>query len=271
MTRQEQFKRTFKAYLTKNGYTQIKLAEKLGYDRSTINKWVTCTNQVSIEDLHRLCTIFNLDKREEIEFFKLAGYATYIELLQSNTSSFLSSDVEPFTNNQNEPNKLLAFQELLKLQDEEREPEQAVAKRLVWQAAPEKGFSGNIYNYVREYVEGLSPEHQEKLNDARRRMTHFWYRASQLVDMDILDPNQIFDSVGPPDVLTILEPLEAIQAERIDSDWQPRLWPPMKLYIVWCNQQGHIKEANQLRSEVPSRPELYLASKADILPRNITD
>jgi hypothetical protein len=163
----------------------------------------------------------------------------------------------------------LMFQALLKLHEDEGAPEQKKAKGLVWKARPPRDYSGNIYGYVREYVAGLPDKEREELDWARHRMTHFWYRAARLVDVGVLDFDGIRASVGPPDILTVLEPLEAIKAESIDPGWEPRPWPPMKLLIAWYKHEGRKNEAKQVRSEVPARPDLYRASRADSAGENI--
>lgn len=155
----------------------------------------------------------------------------------------------------------LAVDALLKLHEDEGSQDQAVAKRLVWKTAPPDASSVNPYAHVREYIENLSPDEQGELDEARRRLTHFWYRAARLVGLGILDTNKVFKSVGPPDILTILEPLEAIQAESIDPTWQPRSWPPMTLLIDWYKKQGYRSKASQLKAEVPARPAAYKASR----------
>src|SRR5262245_54647203 len=131
----------------------------------------------------------------------------------------------------------LTFQALLKLHEDEGDPKQKTAKKLVLQAKPPENFVGNIYSHVRKYVESLSDEDKEKLDEARRQISHFWYRAARLTDIGILDSHEIFESVGPPDILEILEPLEAIRAESDHPEWQPGSWPPMKSFIAWYKQQ----------------------------------
>lgn len=154
----------------------------------------------------------------------------------------------------------MAFNALLKLHDDEGALEQGEAKQLIWKVTPPKDYSGNIYRYVREYLQGLPENEREKLDWARRRLSNFWYGAARLVDLGSLNPNQVFESVGPPDILTILEPLEAITAESIDPEWKPRPWPPMRLLITWYGRQGRGKEARRLRAEVPAQPDMYEAS-----------
>jgi hypothetical protein len=156
----------------------------------------------------------------------------------------------------------LTFTALLKLHDEEGADEQAEAKKLVWQAAPPGDYSGNPYSFVRKYVRNLPSERREKLNWARRRLTSFWYNAARLVELGTLTVDDIFKSVGPPDIVVILEPLEAIQAESINPAWQPRDWPPMRLFTSWLKKQ---KDSDMWGLQLPARPELYKASRIEIL------
>lgn len=163
----------------------------------------------------------------------------------------------------------LTFQALLKLHEDEGDPKQKAAKKLIGKAKPAKDFSANIYSHVREYVKELSDEDKEKLDDARHRISHFWYRAARLMDLGILDPKEIFESVGPPDILEILEPLEAIRAESDNPEWEPRGWPPMKLLIAWYKQQKRKEKLKQIRPQVPAQPTLYEESRNNLIDDNI--
>jgi len=154
----------------------------------------------------------------------------------------------------------LTFNAVVKLHEDEAAPEQAEAKQLVSQAVPPSS-TDNIYSHVRHYIRALPSDQRERLDKARRRLTSFWYKNARLVELGILTPNDIFRSVGPPDLVEILEPLEAIQAEGINSNWQPRPWPPMTLLRAWYKQQRRGKEGRQFRLEVPARPKLYEESK----------
>jgi hypothetical protein len=155
----------------------------------------------------------------------------------------------------------LIFGALSKLHEDEADPEQLKAKQLVWRASQQPGYSSdNLYSYFRQYVNALSDPKQDELDKARRRMTHFWYRAARLMELGILTPDEIFASVGPPDVVEVLEPLEAILAERINPNWKPRPWPPIKMLITWYEQQGHLEKARELQPQLPARPALYKTS-----------
>jgi hypothetical protein len=156
----------------------------------------------------------------------------------------------------------MTFNAVLKLHDDEGADEQAEAKRLVWQAAPPNN-ADNVYSHVRQYIRELPSDQRERLDWARRRLTNFWYKAARLVELGVLVPNDIFRSIGPPDIVEILEPLEAIQAEGINPNWQPRPWPPMSLLRIWYKQQNRGKKARQLRLEVPASPKLYEESKGE--------
>jgi len=150
----------------------------------------------------------------------------------------------------------LTFNAVSKLHDDEGAFEQAEAKQLVWQAAPPKN-TDNDYSYIRQYISELPSDRRESLDRARRQLTSFWYKAARLVELGVLTPNDIFRSVGPPDIVAILEPLEAIHAEDINPNWKPRPWPPMSLLITWYKQERRGKEGRQLRPKVPARLKLY--------------
>ena len=121
-------------------------------------------------------------------------------------------------------------------------------------------FSENPYSYFRKYLDSLGNQKQRRLDEARRRLTHFWYQAARLVQLGFATPQEVFDSVGPPDILEALEPLEAIRAETIAHDGVcvSRPWPPMNLLIAWYKKREPEK-ARDLVAEVPARPKLYEA------------
>ena len=157
----------------------------------------------------------------------------------------------------------LVFNAVSDLQREESSSEQATAKWLVWKTAPPEGRSGNAYSYMRDYVSGLRPEDAKQLDEARRKLTHFWYRAARLQAVGVLSLAEIIETVGPPDIVAVLEKLEAIKAETIDQNWKPRAWPPMRLFIAWQKQQGHRADVRQVRARVPAQPDLYEQSKLE--------
>jgi hypothetical protein len=147
--------------------------------------------------------------------------------------------------------------------DEEQRKAKELVSRVTW--AGEGKFSDNPYAYVRRYINKLGDMQQQELDKARRRLTHFWYRAARLVELDVHTPDEIFASVGPPEILEALEALETIKAERIaenaNADLKPRPWPPMNLLIEWYKQEGRYEEARKLRPEVPAQPDLYRKSQ----------
>lgn len=100
------------------------------------------------------------------------------------------------------------------------------AKKLVLQVKPPENFVGNIYSHVRKYVQCLSDEDKEKVDEARRQISHFWYRAARLTDIGILDSREIFESVGPPDILEILEPLASKRTGFTSQAKYPYYQPP---------------------------------------------
>src|SRR5262245_34912223 len=77
------FEEKFRFYLERSRYSQVKLAQELGYERDTINKWIRGANQVSVENLYRLCKLFVLGHGERAEFFDLAGQGDYSKLVES--------------------------------------------------------------------------------------------------------------------------------------------------------------------------------------------
>jgi hypothetical protein len=160
----------------------------------------------------------------------------------------------------------LTFNAVSKLHDDEADPAQAEAKATLRAAARPKGSESNPYSHVREHVRKLKETETDskRLDEARRRLTHFWYRAARLVDLGVLTLDDVIESVGPPDIIEILEPLEAITAENIDPDWKAHPWPPMKLFIAWQKKRGHSADVRQWQAQVPARSDLYELSKPQI-------
>jgi len=160
--------------------------------------------------------------------------------------------------------RVLLFNAVMKLHDDEADPEQFNAKETVWGASPPQSSDGefcdNPYSYLRKYLRDLSYERQLRLDKARRRLTHFWYRTARMVQLGIMPHQEVFDSVGWPDILEVLELLEVIRADEMahDGDWAPRPWPPITLLIAWYKDRED-KKGEALVARLPARPDLYEA------------
>jgi transcriptional regulator with XRE-family HTH domain len=68
------FEEKIKLYLEVNGYTQAEFAEKMGYDRTTINKWVKGHHKMPIEAVNQFCELVGLGENERQELLELAGH-----------------------------------------------------------------------------------------------------------------------------------------------------------------------------------------------------
>lgn len=74
--------------------------------------------------------------------------------------------------------------------------------------------------------------------------------AARLVDLHVLNADEIFDSIGPPDIVEILEPLEVAFKESKEN-WlgKPEIyWPPLKLLSAWYKQQAQKSTRDKART-----------------------
>jgi hypothetical protein len=82
-----------------------------------------------------------------------------------------------------------------------------------------------------------------------------------MVELGIPAPEQIFVGVSSPAILEVLEPLEVITAEKIQSDISLTPWPPLRLLKAWYWYQGDEAKARKLEPALPAHPGLYIASR----------
>jgi hypothetical protein len=153
---------------------------------------------------------------------------------------------------------------LAKLREIHATDEYVDSARLLW-TIERHDKSLNPYKVTRTIVEILeheSPSVARKMDQARRIHTQFWYRAALLCRYHILSYAQIVENFGPPTIIGVLEPLEAILAERHGQSLRskPRAWPPLELLLKSLKQDSSAEEWIGARKELPARKVLYQES-----------
>ena len=68
------FEQNLRAHLKSHSYSQSALARKLHVHRTTMNKWITGENQISYEDLYKICKSLALSDEDTAALFQYAGY-----------------------------------------------------------------------------------------------------------------------------------------------------------------------------------------------------
>jgi transcriptional regulator with XRE-family HTH domain len=70
----QKFKKIIKNYIKESGYNQKGLADELTVSESSLSKYLTGTNRISIEILDKLCRVLRMTPEDKDELFILAGY-----------------------------------------------------------------------------------------------------------------------------------------------------------------------------------------------------
>lgn len=123
-------------------------------------------------------------------------------------------------------------------------------KRRLWKDFPEKR-----YYFGEIFLEKNQPGSEG--DQLRWHLMNFWYTLAVLVlgDEEIIPENTAYARFGPPEVIGILEPIEAVLAYKLmlkdnpgaDPEMVTRDWPPLKLFASWArNQKQHKPEKEQL-------------------------
>lgn len=152
---------------------------------------------------------------------------------------------------------------LLKLHEDEGNPEQGKAKRLIADAADKCQPAENPYTHAQKHFASLGKgtEESNEFDDARRRLAHFWLRAVKLVHWGVLGERELFNNFEP-DILEKLEPFETIVAEEFRDLSEPKPWSAMELYIAWLKRKGEHRKAKEWKPTIPARPQLYQQYRA---------
>ena len=68
------FEQNLRAHLESRSYSQSALARELHVHRTTVSKWLTGQNQISYEDLYKICKALALSEKDAAALFQYAGY-----------------------------------------------------------------------------------------------------------------------------------------------------------------------------------------------------
>lgn len=67
ITADERNKRLIKAAIAAQGFTQEKLAKRMGVTQSAVSKWLKCIDQMTIRDFRRMCRLLEIDPMDLLE------------------------------------------------------------------------------------------------------------------------------------------------------------------------------------------------------------
>jgi len=160
----------------------------------------------------------------------------------------------------------LALREWWRLREYEADPMQAEAKRWVYWLAgqPKEGQPKrwwqkpdvDRYREVGDRWSKLEKEERRQLDNARRRLSHFWGDVVELVERGVLDREEVWSAVGNPEIVYLLEALEVILVAEIKeveySELEPWPWGPAKVLGWWLERVGDSKAAAWQRGEIPT-------------------
>ena len=120
----------------------------------------------------------------------------------------------------------------------------------IWQAMKQRGEGvnkigdflelPNRYQFLQKYVDQQAEGGKEKeLDESRRMVTHFWYLIANLLNKGVLQKEDAFEWFGPPDVVWVLEGLEAIKQNRDLTGGRTKTrWPPLQALDDYYKLKG---------------------------------
>lgn len=97
MNRPMTLEEKIKLHLEMNGYTQAEFAEKMGYDRTTINKWVKGHYKMPVEAVNQFCELVGLEENERLELLELAGHDLSPIIPKCRVQIYLQGDFDSLT------------------------------------------------------------------------------------------------------------------------------------------------------------------------------
>jgi len=141
----------------------------------------------------------------------------------------------------------LGLREWWRIREREEATEEHIkAKRSIAQLIPapegEWLHCQNRYEYVWRKWKDLSGEgnKDEELDQARRKLSHFWVDVAELVMRGILTPDEVWRAVGDPELIFVLEPLEVFKAWEIKKvkakQLEPWPWGAAKALGWWLGE-----------------------------------
>ena len=94
---QYEFEQKIKAYIKKSGRSQAATARQLGYDPSTLTKWIQGVNHIPLNALQDLCNLLELDESQSAELLSLVGYDVFLRAGETATTQNIYRDYSAVT------------------------------------------------------------------------------------------------------------------------------------------------------------------------------
>lgn len=102
-------------------------------------------------------------------------------------------------------------------------------------------FPENRYHFGERFCKRCASDSEG--NQLRWHLVNFWYTLAVLVEEKIVTGETVYRRFGPPEVIEILEPIEAVRAydlslkddPNVDPESFKRDWPPLKLFASWAS------------------------------------